>query len=466
MTHPSAFTATQQITEPQPGARAWYAVGLLLCLYILAFFGRQIISLLVDPLEKSLGLTEVQIGLLIGFAFTLVYAIGGLAFGWLVDTFPRKIIIFVGTIVWALSCIGCGLSTSFEWLFVARMGVGIGEATLMPAAYALLSDTFPRRRLATALGIFSFGATFGIAMSLGLGGYLLAMFSRSSGIQTALGHLDPWQAAFVISGVPPLVFGVLALTLPESDWKKRMPAHPSARPPLLTVLRRRSGIMTAQFAGFSMNALMGYTLMAWAPAFMGRSYGWKSSEIGPALALALGISGAIATLGSGYLADRLWSRGVKGSHYLVAASALTLSAPFGIVAFLSPSPWIFLLGIFVVYFAAAVSLNMGATSLQLLTPPALRGRLSGLYLFCTNMIGAGLGPLIVAMMTQHLFHDRAKVGIAMAIVTPASALAGAVILGLARRRYAELIATADIALDEREPAITPTSRDAILGTES
>lgn len=466
MTHPSAFTATQQTTEPQPGARAWYAVGLLLCLYILAFFGRQIISLLVDPLEKSLGLTEVQIGLLIGFAFTLVYAIGGLAFGWLVDTFPRKIIIFVGTIVWALSCIGCGLSTSFEWLFVARMGVGIGEATLMPAAYALLSDTFPRRRLATALGIFSFGATFGIAMSLGLGGYLLAMFSHSSGIQTPLGHLDPWQAAFVISGIPPLVVGVLALTLPEPERKKRMPAHPSARPLLLTVLRRRRGIMTAQFAGFSMNALMGYTLMAWAPAFMGRSYGWKSSEIGPALALTLGISGAIATLGSGYLADRLWSRGVKGSHYLVAASALTLSSPFGIIAFLSPSPRIFLLGIFVVYFAAAVSLNMGATSLQVLTPPALRGRLSGLYLFCTNMIGAGLGPLIVAMMTQHLFHDRAKVGIAMAIVTPASALAGAVILGFARRRYAELIATADIALDEPEPAITPTSRDAILGTES
>jgi MFS family permease len=463
--HPS-LNDTQQSAEQRAGARAWYAVGLLLCLYILSFFGRQIISLLVEPLEKDLGLTEVQIGLLIGFSFTLVYAIGGIAFGWFVDTFPRKLIIFVGTIVWALSCIGCGLTTSFGWLFVARMGVGIGEATLMPAAYALLSDTFPRRRLATALGIFSFGATFGIAISLGLGGYLLALFARSRGIETPLGHLDPWQAAFVISGCPPLVFGLLALTLPEPTRQKRAFGHQPAATSLLAVLRRRRGIMAAQFAGFSMNALMGYTLMAWAPAFMGRSYGWKLGQIGPALALALGLGGAIATLGSGYLADRMWARGIQGSHYMVAASALAVSSPFGVVAFLSPSPWIFLGGIFVVYFAAAVGLNMGATSLQLLTPPAVRGRLSGLYLFCTNMFGAGLGPLIVAMLTQHLFHDRAKVGIAMAIVTPTAALTGAIILGLAWRRYATLINTAEDSIDEVASVDVAAPGVAVLGTKS
>jgi MFS family permease len=443
LTHHPSIASARPAVEPEPGARAWYAVSLLLCLYILSFFGRQIISLLVDSIEKSLGLTEVQIGLLIGFAFTLVYALGGIAFGWIVDTFPRKVIIFLGTIIWALSCIGCGFATSFEWLFVARMGVGVGEATLMPAAYAFLSDVFPRRRLATALGIFSFGATFGIAMSLGLGGYLLGVFSHSHGIKTPFGHLEPWQAAFVFSGCPALVFGLLAFTLPEPKREKRAAGQHAAIKPLITLFRQRTGIMMAQFAGFSMNALMGYTLMAWAPAFMGRTYGWRSAEIGPALALAFGISGAIATLGSGYLADRLWSRGVKGSHYLLAASALAVSSPFGVAAFLSPSPWIFLLGMSVVYFAAAVALNMGATSLQLLTPPALRGRLSGLYLFCTNMVGAGLGPLIVAMMTQHLFHDRAKVGIAMAIVTPTAALAGAIILGLARRRYAEIITAAE-----------------------
>jgi MFS family permease len=336
----------------------------------------------------------------------------------------------------------------------------------MPAAYALLSDTFPRRQLATALGVFSFGATFGIAISLGLGGYLLALFARSRGIETPLGHLDPWQAAFVIAGCPPLVFGLLALTLPEPTRKKRASGHPPAATPLLAVLRRRRGIMTAQFAGFSMNALMGYTLMAWAPAFMSRSYGWRPGEIGPALALALGLSGAIATLGSGYLADRMWARGINGSHYILAASALAVSSPFGVVAFLSPSPWIFLAGIFVVYFAAAVSLNMGATSLQLLTPPALRGRVSGLYLFCTNMFGAGLGPLIVAMLTQHLFHDRAKVGIAMAIVTPTAALSGAIILGLAWRRYAKLIADAEDSIEGLKSIDIAASGAPVLGTKS
>ena len=435
-----AVTTSGEVTEP--GARAWYAVWMLVLLYVLSFFGRQIISLLVDPIEKSLGLTEVQIGLLIGFAFTLLFTIGGIVFGWVVDVYPRKLIIFCGTVAWSLSCIGCGFATSFEWLFLARMGVGIGEATLIPAAYSFLSDVFPRRRLATALGIFSFGATFGIALSLGLGGYILEVFGHSSGMQTPFGHLEPWQAAFVLAGIPGLLWSLLALTLPETP-RNRQASQRSVIKPLVALFAAHPRLMFAQFAGFSMNALMGYSLMAWAPAFMGRTYGWHSAEIGPALALALGISGAAAALGSGVVADRLWARGVGGSHYLLAAAALGVAAPFGSIAFLASSPWVFLSGLAICYFSSALCLSMGATSLQLLTPPSLRGRLSGLYLFCTNMVGAGLGPLIVAMLTQHVFHDRAKVGVAMAIVTPVASILGAVILGSARQRYSRTIAMPD-----------------------
>jgi len=197
--------------------------------------------------------------------------------------------------------------------------------------------------------------------------------------------------------------------------------------------------MATLFAGFSINAFMGYSLMAWAPAFMGRKYGWTSIEIGPAVALAFGFSGALATLGSGFAADYLWARGVRGSHFLLATAALLLAAPFGVFAFLSPSPWLFLTGISVVYFASALCLNMGATSLQLLTPAELRGRLSGLYLFCTNMVGAGLGPLVIATVTQSVLHDRNKLGLAMATVIPVAALSGAIVLSLGRRSYAEAI---------------------------
>jgi MFS family permease len=441
-------------------------VWLLFCLYVLSFVGRQAISLLVDPIQKDLGLTEVQIGLLIGFAFTLVFALGGIAFGWVVDTFPRKLIIFLGTITWSLSCIGCGFATSFGWLFVARMGVGIGEATLMPAAYAFLSDVFPRRRLATALGIFSFGSTFGIALALGLGGWVLDLFAHSRGMRTPVGHLQPWQAAFVIAGIPPLVLALLALTLPEKRKAKRAVERGSAIKPLIALFRAHPRVMAAQFFGFAMNALMGYTLIAWAPAFMGRTYGWRSIEIGPALALALGCTGALATLGSGYFADRLWSRGVQGCHYLLAACALAISAPFGAIAFLSPSPGVFLFAASVVYFAAAFALNMGATSLQLLTPPSLRGRISGLYLFWTNIVGAGLGPLIVALITQHVLQNGTKVGIAMAIVTPAAALAGAVILGLARHLYSDTITSAEATSGPPPVTTSRAASTAVLGQQT
>ena len=427
------------MAPPKPGSGAWYSVWLLLALYVLSFFGRQIISLMVDPLEKSLGLTEVQMGLLIGFSFTLLFTLGGIVFGWVVDVYSRRLIILLGTVAWSVSCMACGLADSFQWLFLARMGVGIGEATLVPAAYSLLSDLFPRRRLASAIGVFSFGAPLGVALSLGLGGLILDIFSRAQGIQTPLGHLAAWQAAFVIAGIPAFAASFLALTLPEAPRPAALREKRSVLAPLLMLFNESRVAMATLFAGFSINAFMGYSVMAWAPAFMGRKYGWTSIEIGPALALAFGCSGALATLGSGFAADYLWARGVRGSHFLLATAALLLAAPFGVFAFLSPSPWLFLTGISVVYFASALCLNMGATSLQLLTPAELRGRLSGLYLFCTNMVGAGLGPLVIATVTQSVLHDRNKLGLAMATVIPVAALSGAIVLSLGRRSYAEAI---------------------------
>lgn len=254
-------------------------------------------------------------------------------------------------------------------------------------------------------------------------------------MQTVAGHLEPWQAAFAISGVPGLLLAWFAFLLPEA---RRVSTNATQRvlKPLVELLAQRPAVMAAQFLGFSMNSLMGYSLMAWAPTFMGRKFGWHSAEIGSALGLAFGLSGAIATLGSGIAVDRLWTKGVRGGHYLFASVALAIATPAAAIAFVGASPWIFLAGVFIIYFASALCLNMGATALQLLTPPALRGRLSGLYLFWTNMIGAGLGPLIVAYMTQNVFHNKAKIGSALAIVTPVSAFLGALILWSARRAYA------------------------------
>lgn len=440
-----AKTPAEIASRTEPGTREerWYSVWLLVALYVLSFFGRQIISLMVDPLERSLHLSEIQIGILIGFAFTSLFTIGGVVFGWVADVYPRRIIIFVGTIAWSLSCIACGFASSFQWLFVARMGVGIGEATLIPAAYSFLSDVFPRRRLASALGVFSFGAILGVALSLGLGGMVLSFFSHSGGIDTPMGHLQPWQAAFILAGMPGLLAGFLALTLHEPPRVRDLRGSRSVLGPLVSLFRSNPRVMAAQFTGFSLNAFVGYTLMAWAPVFMSRTYGWGAMQIGPAIALAFGLSGALATVGSGFLADHLWNRGVRGSHYLLAACALGVATPFGAIAFLSSRPPVFLVGIAIVYFASALSLNMGATSLQLLTPPALRGRLSGLYLLCTNMVGAGLGPLVVAGITQKLLRDTSKVGIAMAVVTPLSAVLGALVLGAARRQYAATITSTE-----------------------
>jgi MFS family permease len=150
------------------------------------------------------------------------------------------------------------------------MGVGIGEATLVPAAYSLLSDIFPRQQLGTALGIFSLGATLGVALSFGLGGVVLAFFSQSPGIHTPFGVLHPWQAAFVLAGTPGLAASVLALALPEPGRVRLVRTRASLINPLVALFRRQPIVLAAQLTGFSCNAVMGYSLMAWTPAFMGR----------------------------------------------------------------------------------------------------------------------------------------------------------------------------------------------------
>lgn len=235
-------------------------------------------------------------GVLTGFAFTLIFSFGCLFFGWAADVYSRRLIICCGTAAWAVSCMACGFARSFGWLFLARMGVGIGEATLTPAAYSLLSDIFPRDRLATAMGVFSFGAIAGIALSLGLGGYTLGVFAHSSGLQTPMGHLMSWQVAFVLAGIPGLVWGLSAMTLPDIPRRYQASAPRSATRPVVALFAANPSLMIAQFAGFSMNALMSYALLAWAPAFMGRSYGWHPAEIAPAATSNSSIRGRVKLL--------------------------------------------------------------------------------------------------------------------------------------------------------------------------
>ncbi|MBM3290992.1 MAG: MFS transporter, partial [Candidatus Hydrogenedentes bacterium] len=203
--------------EPYPSpAYAWYVVGVLMLVYVLSFVDRQILSLIVDPVKKDLGVSDTMMGLLMGFSFALFYSILGVPFGWLADQRSRRSIIAVGVAVWSAMTAACVAAKAFWHLFMLRVGVGVGEAALSPAAYSLITDYFPRNRLATAISVYGMGIYIGSGMAFLLGG-VVVRFTATSGdlVWPIIGEVRPWQLVFFVVGLPGLLVAALVYTIRE-----------------------------------------------------------------------------------------------------------------------------------------------------------------------------------------------------------------------------------------------------------
>jgi MFS family permease len=182
---------------------AWYVVGVLTLLYAFSFIDRQIFSLLVGPLRRDLHIGDAKMSLLIGFSFALFYTFFGIPLGRLADIYSRRLIIATGLVLWSGFTASCGLAQTFETMLLLRMGVGVGEAALSPAAYSLITDYFPREQLATALSVYSMGIYIGSGLAYLLGGLVVAYAStQAMWIIPLLGAVHPWQIIFLSIGLP------------------------------------------------------------------------------------------------------------------------------------------------------------------------------------------------------------------------------------------------------------------------
>jgi MFS family permease len=198
---------------PSP-LRAWYAVAVLVLAFVFSFIDRIVIALLVEPIKADLGISDFDIGLLQGFAFAIFYALLGIPIGRLSDRISRRGIIATGIAVWSLMTAACGLARSFFGLFLARVGVGVGEATLSPAAYSMISDYFPREKLGRALGVYQSGAMLGAGIAFLVGGAAVQLLSAYDGqVLPVLGPVRMWQLAFFAVGLPGLLIALLMLTV-------------------------------------------------------------------------------------------------------------------------------------------------------------------------------------------------------------------------------------------------------------
>lgn len=403
--------------------------------YVFSFLDRIVINLLVEPMKRDLGLTDVQISLLMGLSFAFFYTLCGLPLGWLADRCDRRRLIAAGVAVWSAATVACGFARGYAGLFAARLAVGAGEATLTPAAHSMLADLYPRERLGRAMAVYAMGIYIGSGLALLLGALAIRLAEqRSTWALPLVGEVFPWQMVFVFVGLPGLLVALAVLALRE-------PARRDAPAPLPWAetrawVRSERRFLAHHLAGFGLLSLVAYASAAWVPTALVRSFGWTAVQA----ALALGgmtvlfsVAGCIA---GGLWSDRLAHRagadaatarlrvGVAAGLALVASVAAFAAAPTAALAVASLAP---------LCFAVAMPFGVAGAALAERAPARLRGQASALYLLVVSVVGIGLGPTAVALVTERLYGDPAALRGAIAWVCGAAGLAAAGLLHRAGR---------------------------------
>jgi MFS family permease len=389
-----------------PRWRAWFMVAVLMVLSAVSFLDRHVIALMVEPIRADLGVNDFQLGLLQGIAFALFYASFGIPFGWLADRTSRRWIIYVGVTIWSLAAASGALARNFTQLFLARLGVGAGEAALMPAGYSMIADMFPRRRLTTALSVFTAGLAVGAGLALAIGGHLVGYaVARGDIVVPVLGPLRSWQFVFLVTGLPGLALAFLVFLIREPV---RRGVSATARPPLGPFLKSRWRMFRGHFGGFTMTMVMGFALAGWAPTYLIRHFHWKVADVGTVLGL-MTVFPIVGGITMGWIVDRWFHRGRTDAHLRIYIYAAPLAAALNGLAMIMPTAVSFLL-----FYGLAGSLlalaAIGSGAIQVVTPNALRGQVSAVYGFTINVVGMSLGPMAVGLFTDHVFHSEAMVG--------------------------------------------------------
>jgi MFS family permease len=347
---------------------------ILLIVYIFNFIDRQIVNILAEPIAKDLKLSDTQIGLMTGIAFALFYTVLGLPIARYADRpgTNRPRLIAVALAIWSGMTALCGLANNFVQLLLARVGVGVGEAGCTPAAHSLISDIVPKERRASALGFYALGIPIGSVLGLIIGGLLV----------DALG----WRHAFMIVGLPGVVMAVIVWLVLKD-------------PRQLTSLSSRA--MGLLLAAASSAAFLSYGKGVWATIYFQRTYGLTPGQVGLWFGIVNGAGGILGTWLSGKIADRYGHTDRK--HVLTAAAwGMLLVAPLAILAY-SQSDWrMALIVLFVPTFLASLYYGPTYSSVQGLADPQARAMASAVLLFFQNLIGLGLGPLRVGMLSDAL----------------------------------------------------------------
>lgn len=414
-----------------PTGYAWYVVVVLTLGYIVSFLDRQIFALLVQPIRQDLGLTDTQVSLIGGLAFALFYTFLGIPIGRLADRRSRRAIIAVGVTIWCCMTAACGLARNYWQLFIARVGVGVGEATLNPSALSLISDYFPRERRGRAISFYNMGVSLGVGIANIVGAWAISVASSLPPVLLpGIGELRPWQLVFVFVGLPGLVVALLMLTVREPRRRDQVRLPGGAATQELSVgdtlryLGARWTTYATHFLGMSVVTIIGYAFFFWIPTMFVRTWNWSIPDSGYTYGLVTLIAGPIGVNLGGWIADALYKRGYKdGLMRTCLYAALFVFLPTSIIAPLMPTAAGAIVMLVPSTMAGAVVTATGAAALMMITPNQMRGQVTAVYYFVLNALGLTLGPTAVALVTDYAFADPGALRYSIAWVSVGAGLA-------------------------------------------
>jgi MFS family permease len=441
----SDVTRDQAEAGERAGLLAWWSILLLTLASLSSYVDRQILSLLTESIKADLHVSDTAIGLLQGMAFGAFYACAGVPMGWLADRAPRRLLLACCIAIWSGMTTVSGFAQNYAQLFLARMGVGIGEAALSPTAAPLIRDLFPKSLLGRALSLYMLAIPLGGGLAIVLGATILPWVESIGAIALPFEvSIKPWQMTFMLVGAPGLVIAMGFLTTKDPARRRGADAAMGLGHAFQFLALHKKTFIAFALPGV-VSMLLTFGVGFWIPAVFRRSYGLAGGEAAEYLrmwgylSMALGIAGA---LGAGALADAMRKRRRDAYVVVTLIGFVVFAISYGLFS-LMPTPQLALLALAPGALAAGVPPTTSAAATMELAPARMRSLLMALWFLLIGLLGQGLGPVVIALVTDNIFHDETALRFSIPIVVGIGAVFTAPLLFWVRGPYCKTAAAAE-----------------------
>lgn len=398
-------------SAPYPSSwKAWLMVALLMIAYVFSFVDRYIIGYLIEPIKADLGITDEQFGLITGLAFAVFYATMGIPLGWLIDRARRTWILSAGVAVWSLATAASGLATNFWHLFTARMGIGAGEATLGPAAFSIIGDSFPPEKRGKPIAVYSMALVVGASAASFIAGIALSLTKNATSFDLPfLGAVAPWQMTFFAVGLPGLLLSVVFFLVREPPRREIAASAVGLEgndfSDTFKFLRRNWGAYLGFVSLICVMTIIANGQSNFLPAAFERSYGWPGEKYAFVNGTVFLIIGPLTYLTTGFLSDRWSQKGLYDAPFRLLLVGFLIMVPTGVIALLMPNGTLAYSVLALNTVGIGIVSAVGVTALLLITPGQIRGQVVAIYYMAISMSGLLLGPTTVGALSTRVFGE-------------------------------------------------------------